>query len=53
MSKFLKAIAATVDVLLIIDLSIDLIRKYRARKANVPTDEEPEPAIVNDDGDDE
>ena len=48
MNRFFKFLAVTVDVLLIIDIASDLVRKYRERKAQTPTtvsetEEEPEP----------
>ena len=37
MSKALKILTAAVDVLLLIDIASDLVRKYRERKAEKNT----------------
>ena len=49
MSKALKILTAAVDILLLIDIASDLVRKYRERKAaklatiSPETEEEPIP----------
>ena len=49
MSKALKIMTAAVDILLLIDIASDLVRKYRERKAgknnNVSPDTEEEPVV--------
>lgn len=49
MSKALKILTAAVDVLLLIDIASDLVRKYRERKAgknNIVSPETEEEPVV-------